>query len=448
MPAVLTALLLASRATGPALLEDTDTYVLLQKIAERGAPMSWFASDWPLENHFYRPVSTLFFELDAALYGGNAAGYGLTNALLAAALVWAAFWFFREATSMPWVAGASTGLFGLWIVGTGVPEVLATAARWMAFLVWLGLLRGGLKKLPQVALASGGLFFLSWALPAVAPLGGRIVGWLPGRTASVMSVFLVLGLAAMARWVRLCAPAGPAPPPDALDVPATKGTEPTPRDCRNGWVPVAVACLCFLLALCSYEQAVTIPLIVALLVVYFAGRHKKAGWGWVALAAGTVVAYVAARVAVVPSEPSAYHHQQFRFGHGVWLSLSDYTLPALSGIYSLQSFTGTGLELVFISSFWSRVGLVFGSAAAVVLMLGRGGRPFGVWPWLAALAAYLPMAWLKYFEHYHLLPAVFRAWAVVALGTAALRAAATAVSPPGLAAPRRQRPSPGSLLRR
>lgn len=448
VPAIVSAFLLAGRATGPELLQDTDTRVLLAKISERGAPLSWFVSDWPLENHFYRPVSTLFFEMDAKLYGSHSAGYGLTNALLAVALVWASFWLFRELTSVPWVAGASVGLLGLWMLGTGLPEVLSSGARWLGFVVWIGLLRGGLRKLGAVALASGGLFFLSWSLPALAPLGGRILGWLPGRTASVMAVFLVLGLAAMARWVRLFAKPLPDPTPDSMTVPATKGTEVVPRVGLHGWMWWPLAGLGFLLALGSYEQAVVLPGLVVVLTVAFAtARRRWAGWGWLGLSMSALALYVLVRVMVVPSDPSSYQAQQFRTGPGVWLSLFDYSLPGLTGVIGFSAFLEAGASAFFISDFWSRIGLGFGTVAVAVLLLGRLGRPYGVWPWLAALVAYLPMAWLKYFEHYHLLPAVFRAWAVVTIGAVALRAVAIAVSPPALVAPPRSDPAPGSLPR-
>ncbi|RYG37669.1 hypothetical protein EON81_05960, partial [bacterium] len=87
-----------SRVGSASLLQDSDTAVLLAKIRERGNPLSWFAGDWPLGNHFYRPVSTLSFELDNALYGNHAEGYGATNALLAIACIAALFWMLRELT--------------------------------------------------------------------------------------------------------------------------------------------------------------------------------------------------------------------------------------------------------------------------------------------------------------------------------------------------------------
>ena len=42
--------------------EDKDTQAIVTAIAKRGAPMSWFRTDWPLENGFYRPIPTLNFQ--------------------------------------------------------------------------------------------------------------------------------------------------------------------------------------------------------------------------------------------------------------------------------------------------------------------------------------------------------------------------------------------------
>src|SRR5947209_6221642 len=56
--------ILLSHVTTHQLLQDSDTAFLLKTVRERQAPLSWFTGDWPLGNHFYRPVSTLTFEMD------------------------------------------------------------------------------------------------------------------------------------------------------------------------------------------------------------------------------------------------------------------------------------------------------------------------------------------------------------------------------------------------
>lgn len=437
--------IVAQRSAGPGLLDDTDTRVLLAKLGERSAPLSWFGTDWPLENHFYRPVSTLLFEMDRWLHGADAAGYGLTNAVLAALVVLAAFWLVREASGKPWLAAGSSVLLGLWHMGGSVPEALGEGLRWAGFLVWLGLLRGR-RNLGPVALASGALFFLSWAVPPLVPLGGRIVGWLPGRTASSMTLFLVLGLAACARWSRLAGPLRPEPPASATDVPATKGTPP-PAPSQKAWLLLVAAAVCWLLAFGCYEQAVAVVPLALCLSAVMAGQGRRFSWVGPGLALATFAAYVAVRAAVVPWSPSGYQRQQFRDGPGVVLSLLDYALPGANAARTLVAIAEAGPSIVFMPTWWGEAGLALGTVAAIALGLRRDGPPGRLWPWAMALVAFTPMAFLKFFEHYHLLPAVFRAWGVVALLGAALRAALSAVGPPAVAAPPRSDPAPGSLLR-
>ncbi|MBL8040960.1 MAG: hypothetical protein JNM04_06385, partial [Chthonomonas sp.] len=89
-------LVLGSQSTSNDLHTDSDTHVMVTKIRERHDPVSWFFGDWPLENHFYRPISALSFELDNALYGDSGRGYFRTNAIIAALSVLALAWLVFE----------------------------------------------------------------------------------------------------------------------------------------------------------------------------------------------------------------------------------------------------------------------------------------------------------------------------------------------------------------
>src|SRR4051812_3110536 len=93
--------ILLAPSRSPLLLRDTDTNALLQATRQRQAPLSWFTTDWPLANHFYRPLPTLTFELDDRLSGNDPSGYGWTNAVLCALCVLALFWLVREMTDSP-----------------------------------------------------------------------------------------------------------------------------------------------------------------------------------------------------------------------------------------------------------------------------------------------------------------------------------------------------------
>ncbi|MCG9894016.1 MAG: hypothetical protein MH204_00890, partial [Fimbriimonadaceae bacterium] len=113
-PLIVSILIVWGHSRSAGMMDDSDTRVLLAKIREVGNPWAWFAGDWPLENHFYRPISTLFFELDNALYRDRAAGYGLTNALLVAAAVMLLYAWLRELLDSRPLASLSAALFGVW----------------------------------------------------------------------------------------------------------------------------------------------------------------------------------------------------------------------------------------------------------------------------------------------------------------------------------------------
>ncbi len=202
--------ILLNRATSPDLLRDSDTHVLLDTIRQRNAPFSWFGGDWPLQNHFYRPVSTLSFELDNRLYGNNAAGYGLTNALLCIACVLLLFWFLREITDMPAFAGAGAVLFGLQHLG--YERWIVEPIYWLALLTGIvGLIRHRLNIrlwLPALLV----LLYCVGEISFTGGFGGKTIDWLPGRTATVMTVFALIAMATYARYERLSATRTEKPP--------------------------------------------------------------------------------------------------------------------------------------------------------------------------------------------------------------------------------------------
>src|ERR1044072_9224000 len=115
---------LFARSSAPGLLADSDTAFLFKVIREKKETLSWFAGDWPLANHFYRPLPTLTFELDNGLYGAIPAGYGWTNALLCALCSLGLLWLLAELFRSPVVAAAGAGLFSLWSLGIGESFVL------------------------------------------------------------------------------------------------------------------------------------------------------------------------------------------------------------------------------------------------------------------------------------------------------------------------------------
>ncbi len=433
--------ILLSRATSPLLLADSDTAFILKTIRERQNPLSWLTGDWPLGNHFYRPISSLSFELDNRLYGDNSVGYGITNCLLAIACVLLLFWFLRELTDKVAVATSSAMLFAYWHWdGHGA---LGHLLRYACLLVvFFGLLRHGFavtKWLPATLV----LYFVSLEAAPFAWLEAGVVGWLPGRTATIMSFFALISLSAYARYERLSADRVK-PVTTPLDPPATKGTQVSGAAPRAVWIWPLVSILALALCLGSYEQGVMVPSLLVVCACAMRVMGYRVRWGWQAAFWLTLVVYLLLRYLFVPSDPSRYQLQALRTGPGVWLDISAYALPALPMLPGFfRSFVG--LPMIFLMSFWVTVVAIFANVAAVLQVKRRWHLALP--SYALSLLAFLPMAWLSRFEHYHHLPMAFRSLFVVAMGLVALDLIVIAVSPQARQAPQRLSPAPGSLPR-
>ena len=267
LPVLASVLIFLRRADAAFLLEDTDTMEILRVIRIEKNPWLWFQGDWPLRNHFYRPISSLTFEFDNWAWGQNAAGYGLTNAVLVILCVLALFWFVLEATRRPWLAGLSSALFGIWHLNP---------AHWsiVNWIFWLpvaagvvGLIRNGRRHaVPCILSILMGIYLLADFEP-VYSLTMRMIYWLPGRTASTMLVFVLVALASYARyeWLRATARSVVA---RADDLPPTKGSETPPSvPSPMRWLWLAISFVSFALALGSYEQAIMLPAVIVALAV-------------------------------------------------------------------------------------------------------------------------------------------------------------------------------------
>lgn len=440
-----------ARSSSPMMLRDSDTAVLLGAIRERGHPFSWFLGDWPLGNHFYRPVSTLFFELDNKVYGADAGGYGATQALIAILCVLALHWFVRELWA-DWPACFAASLFAIWHLDWGVP--LSSIVPYLAAVVFLVALfrrlampvfragtsevenRGSWRNVTwEVFLGPMALFLLS------SELGGhqlrfRMIEWLPGRTASVMTLFGLLSLAAYARFERLTAKEVERSP-SPYDLPATKSTGVWKQPPRHPWLWALLSCVCLALALGSYEQAVMLPSLLLGVAVVQRLRGSPPKWIWQAAFWGILVGYLVLRRTLVSSEVSGYQAQQFRDGPGVWLAISDYLLPAWRPLQFVLTSLDAGIGILFLPAIYLAVLSVGGNLAAVPILKGSRVGAIGLGGFVLSVLAFLPMAWLKHFDHYHYLPLALRTIFVVALGTASATFCLRALSPPAVLTPGR-----------
>ena len=430
----------AARSASSLLLSDTDTVAILEGLDKHASLWSWFSSDWALGNHFYRPLPTLTFAWDAA--SGSAAVFGATNSLLAIGCAWALAWALRELTDRPWIAALGTALFGAWLLGAGAwlePFCWLVAAGCGAF----ALLRG--RAWHPAVLAAAVWVFVGTEMSPIVPLRARIIEWLPGRTASVMVVFALASLACYARYERLGSLRS-VPTPGPLDPPATKGTvrATTPGRFHAAWA--LAAWLLLVAALASYEQAVMLPAVLLGAAVLFRLRGHAVRWAWQAPFWACLPIYLWVRHAALPVEVSTYQQQQFRAGPGVALSLLDYIAPGIGIWWTSSGIFSEGPLILITPTFWTLV-LVLAANIAIVVAARRNG----LWilgGWALSILAFLPMAWLKTFEHYHLWPMALRTLFVAGCVAVGWDAAVSAMSRPRLAAPPRPHPAPGSLPRR
>lgn len=445
LPVLASVLIFLDRASGPHLLQDTDTAEILRVIRIEKDPWLWFQGDWPLRNHFYRPISTMTFEFDNWAFGDNTAGYGQTNALLVIFCVLALFWFVLEATRRPWLAGFSSALFGVWHL-SGTQAGMISKIFWIPVVAGvIGLARSGKKNLTASLVSILiGIYLLADFGP-VYSLHGRMVNWIPGRTASTMLVFVLIALAAYSRfdWQRA---AGHQPKATPEDLPPTKGSETPPSAPLAGrWVWLALSLISFCFALGSYEQAIMVPAVIVALAVYWRTQHRRPDWIGLASFWVLLVVYLVVRAKIVPNETSGYQAQQFRWGPGALLDIGSYLLPSVSWFWSAWSALSVGLLMLLTPETWLSLLRGVGNLA----VLGATAKDRDRWLIFAFLAisvlSFLPMAFLKMFEHYHAWPGAMRAVYMTALGALAFRLALSAVSLPSLQAPPRSDPAPDSL---
>ncbi len=432
--------IILGHATSPYLLQDTDTRVLLAALRQRNQPLSWFVTDWPLKNHFYRPVSTLFFEFDQRVYGTNAAGFGMTNALLVVTGVLLLFWFLREFTDRPAVAGCGAVLFAAWNLNLSYQF-----SELFSWAIWITLIVGAVQHKKAIGMYVPAVLVLLTFRDqffGVTSLNALMLHWLPSRTASVMTVFALGSMATYSRYLRHEPRKEADLRPSPLDPPATRSTRirhlkpSSPR-----WLVASMVCAA--LALASYEQAVMVPAVILGLTILFHWKGHRVNWLWPAAFWGLLFGYLILRHAVVPSAPSAYQAQQFRTGPGLWLSLAEYYLPFAG---SIPSFLSTLDQFPILLMTAGPYGFFLFAASNIATFVAvRRDWIYCTAGYLLSSIAYMPMAWLKQFDHYHYWPMSLRTLLVVSLGSIAGKMTLTAWSPPASSAPRRLSPAPGSL---
>lgn len=430
------------RARSPLLLEDTDTQGILAGVRAHENPWSWFAGDWPLQNHFYRPVSTLTFEWDDYSHGASASGMGATNALLAIFSVLALAWLLRELTDSVGCMVAGCSVLVAWLLDLG--PMLATVA-WSCAAIPLAAIFIKERDWKRGVASALVLGYVGFELNGATDLKSRMIEWIPGRTASTMALFMLAAIAAYARWERLTAPASVPGSATSTDRPATRSTRIRVASRGPAWVWPVVSALCLLLALGSYEQAVMGPALMVIAALTISKFGLQPRWripvGSIVLVAG----YLAIRRIVLPSTPSPYQEQQFRFTVSALYAMMDFVAPAFNAVRFGWHAIASGWTIWLFAQPWIVVLKVASNAAALAKV--RKGSPLLIFGYWASLAAFAPMAFLKPFDHYYFLPMALRTAWIVGLTILSIDLMVSAATRPARQAPPRLDPAPGSLLR-
>jgi len=415
---------------------DSDTAVMLDAVKQHGM-LRWLFGDWLLENGFYRPISSLSIALDYALYGEAGWGFRLTNWLLmilTALGAWALVRAYARLGGTPYAEWLALGVgVALSLQQTGLTSVVAKWSAWWFVGAVVGIVasgkvlppslrfpplregnrvgagsplrreesqigavppagrgnlregvqtihpsavppagRGNLREGVQIILALGALF---WGFDRLlATEYTRLITWVPSRTALLGTMFSVWAMYALLQ--------------------GASGR-------RWGWLVLGGGL--YLLALGSYEQPITLVALVGALA--FWRRRDWGAWGAraFAVAAACAVLVFALRFALLPAEPTAYQRQQLRssLSGPVFTYLTELLPPV--GQWQYWRAVGTHLEVLLVDKTgWDYlVGtlLYLGVLAAVLRWRELLG---GAWLWHAL--AFLPMAFLHFFEHYMYLP--------------------------------------------
>jgi hypothetical protein len=409
---------------------------MLDAVKQHGT-LRWLFGDWLLENGFYRPISSLSIALDYALYGEAGWGFRLTNWLLMALTAigaWALVRAYARLAGTPYAEWLALGVgVALSLQQTGLTSVVAKWSAWWFVGAVVGIVasgkvlppslrfpplregnrvgagsplrreesqigavppasrgnlqegvqtihpsavppagKGNLQEGVQVILALGALF---WGFDRLlATEYTRLITWVPSRTALLGTMFSVWAMYALLRGAS-----------------------------QRRWSWLALGGGLYLLALGSYEQPITLVALVGALA--FWRRRDWGGWGARAFVVAAVCAVLvfALRFALLPAEPTTYQRQQLRssLSGPVFTYLTELLPPV--GQWQYWRAVGAHLEVLLVDKTgWDHmVGtlLYLGVLAAVLRWRGLLG---GAWLWHAL--AFLPMAFLHFFEHYMYLP--------------------------------------------
>jgi hypothetical protein len=276
------------------------------------------------------------------------------------------------------------------------------------------------------------------------PLGFRMLAWIPGRTASSMTVLAFISLAAFARYMRLMPRR--TLKATALDTPNTRSSEPPSTKRPSAFWPL-LSIVTMAGALLCYEQAVMIAPLLGLIGLAWHFRGALGRWWLWGLPFGiTVGIYLVARYTFIPHTPTFYWQEQHRTTKKAITELLTYLVPFWLPLDEVWYFIAN-MPSMFVLTITPWHYVVYTAATATGLWQVRRKWLLAGFGLLSSTLAFAPMAWFKEFEHYHYWSMAFRSFFVVMMAWIALDLTVIAVSPRARQAPPRRFPAPGSLPR-
>lgn len=384
--------------------EHHDAVVMVQRIEEAGNPWKWFVSDWPLYNGFYRPLPSLAFELDHALFGTNLVRFLILNQLVGVVCSFLVMWFAWELFRRPGAAVACGAVFAAW--QAGVQEILPIATvGWLAALslVVRPLLHGRGDFFRWLVVAAVVAYAFRELAAEIADadvtrqsFSYRALGWSPGRTATILTMFALVCCAAYCRFER----------------------ERQARWCVLSLIGLAGAFL-------SYEQCVVVAGILLACGIALAVQGVRVHWWFHCLAWGLMLVYIALHRTYLPPD-TRYRLQAARGIVGGVRDIVRFLFPASRDLMLLWSNLGIGISLLLIPLPYATTAQ-FAANVLTWMQARRQWLPlaFGL---LVSTGAYMPMAFQHFLAHYYHLPMAMRTVLVVWLFILAWELSFSAVS--------------------
>jgi len=382
--------------------ENSDTRVIADRLQQPYHPSQWFTGDWALGNGFYRPVPTLSFALDVQLWGLNYRLYKIQNWLIAAACSLLVVWFVWELLRSAYFALGSGVLFAGW--QSGVIELVPwDLVGWVCllFILVYGALQGR-TLFWKWALFGSILFVIGYEMsfPVLvrdihnASFSYRAMGWPPGRTSTLMTLFALISLASYCRFE---------------------------REKHGSWEWLALAGLAG--AFGCHEQAITLPFLLVLCCVFLRFQGVRVRWHFLIVPFLLLGAYLYFHTHFIPADTD-YRNQRMRGTNPARDALIAWGFPVWHDVlYLIGWVRDMDTELLWFTpvtlSFW--LSSVRTLTYSVVFVHLRKDWSLPLLGLFGSAIAYGPLAFVLPLQHYYYFPLVIRVIFVLVLGRCILR---------------------------